>query len=213
MWQFISDRHSEIAFDTYQHALLVFESVLIAAVIALVIAVVVTKFGWLEGVTTQTSAIALTLPSFALVGMLLPVMGLGPMLALVLVTFYAIWPILRNAVVGFRQVDPTLLESARGMGMNELTTLWRVRLPMAWPVILAGVRISTQMSMGVAAIAAYARGPGLGDFIFTGLSKGGIAANGLNYTLVGTVGIVIVALIADALLLLLGRLTVSKGIR
>ena len=130
-----------------------------------------------------------------------------------LVTFYAIWPIMRNAVVGLRGVDPILIESARGMGMNELTTLWRIRLPMAWPVIHAGIRISTQMSMGIAAIASLALGPGLGTFIYTGLSKGGTAANGLNYTLVGTVGIVFVALIADGLLLLLGRLTVSKGIR
>src|SRR5690606_35848245 len=109
-------------------------------------------------------------------------------------------------------VDGTLLESARGMGMGELTSLWRVRIPLAWPVILAGVRTSTQMSMGVAAIASYALGPGLGGYIFTGLAQVG-GANAINYAVVGTVGIVVVALLADALLLGLGRLTISKGIR
>lgn len=213
MWQFISDRRSVIAFNTYQHALLVFEAVVLATLIAVALAIVVTRFRWLDGVSNQISAIALTIPSFALIGLLLPVLSLGPSLGFVAVAFYAVWPILRNAVVGLRDVDATLLESARGMGMSELTTLWRVRLPLAWPVIHAGIRISTQMSMGIAAIAAYALGPGLGSYIFIGLSKGGTAANGLNYTLVGTVGIVIVALIADGLLLLLGRLTVSKGIR
>lgn len=213
MWDFISERRSAIAFNTYQHALLVFYAVLIATIIAVVVAVIVTRFRWLDGVASQLSAIALTIPSLALIGLLLPVLSMGPMLGLVAVTFYAVWPILRNAVVGLREVDPVLLESARGMGMSELTTLWRVRLPLAWPVIHAGIRISTQMSMGIAAIAAFALGPGLGGYLFTGLSKGGTAANGLNYTLVGVVGIVIIALIADGLLLLLGRLTVSKGIR
>jgi osmoprotectant transport system permease protein len=213
VWDFIDERRSLIAFNTFQHALLVFEAVLVATVIAVLVAVVVTRYGWLDGVANQLSAIALTIPSFALIGLLLPVLSMGPTLGFAAVTFYAVWPVLRNAVVGLRGVDPTLLESARGMGMGEVATLWRVRLPMAWPVIHAGIRISTQMSMGIAAIAAYALGPGLGTYIFTGLSKGGTAANGLNYTLVGTLGIVVVALVADGLLLLLGRLTVSKGIR
>ena len=121
-------------------------------------------------------------------------------------------PVLRNAVVGLQGVDTTLVESARGMGMSPLAVLWRVRIPLAWPVILAGVRVSMQMSMGVAAIAAYVLGPGLGGYIFRGLGTIG-GANAVNYAVVGTVGIVVVALLADALLLLLGRLTVSKGIR
>jgi osmoprotectant transport system permease protein len=85
-------------------------------------------------------------------------------------------------------------------------------MPLAWPVILAGVRISTQMTMGIAAIASYALGPGLGGYIFTGLAQTG-GANAVNQALVGTLGIVILALVLDALLLLLGRLTTSKGIR
>ncbi|MCL2542378.1 MAG: ABC transporter permease [Nocardioidaceae bacterium] len=213
MWNFIHDRRSEIAFNTYQHALLVFYAVVIATILAVVIAVVITRIRGLDVAANQVSAIALTIPSFALVGLLLPVVHLGPTIGLVAVAFYAVWPILRNAVVGLQGVDPILLESARGMGMSEATVLWRVRLPLAWPVILAGIRISTQMSMGIAAIASYALGPGLGTYIFTGLSKGGVAANGLNYTVVAIVGIVVVALIADGLLVLLGRLTVSKGIR
>lgn len=144
--------------------------------------------------------------------MLLPVTQIGPTTAFIAVAFYAVLPILRNAVVGLAGVDKTLLESARGMGMNEFTSLTRVRIPLAWPVILAGIRVSMQMSMGVAAIAAYVLGPGLGANIFTGLAQNG-GKNALNYALVGTVGIVIIAQIADLLLLLLGRATTSKGIR
>ncbi len=128
------------------------------------------------------------------------------------VAFYAVFPVLRNAVVGLQGVNATLLESARGMGMSEATSLLRVRIPLAWPVILAGVRVSMQMSMGVAAIAAYVLGPGLGSYIFTGLAQTG-GENAVNYAVVGTVGVVIIALIMDAVLLGVGRLTTSKGIR
>jgi nucleotide-binding universal stress UspA family protein len=121
-------------------------------------------------------------------------------------------PILRNAVVGLQGVDANLLESARGMGMSEVASLLRVRIPLAWPVILAGIRISLQMSMGIAAIAAYVLGPGLGVSIFTGLAQIG-GKNAVSYAAVGTVGIVIVALLLDAVLLFAGRLTTSKGIR
>jgi osmoprotectant transport system permease protein len=212
VWEFISERKGAIAFNTYQHASLVIQAVLVATVIAVLLAILITRTPKLAGVANMVSAIGLTIPSFALIGLLLPVTSIGPTTGFVAVTFYAVLPILRNAVVGLQGVDPTLLESSRGMGMSEATSLWRVRLPLAWPVILAGVRTSTQMSMGVAAIAAYALGPGLGGYIFTGLTQIG-GANALNYVVVGTVGVVIVALLADALLLLLGRVTISKGIR
>ncbi|GAA5154042.1 ABC transporter permease [Nocardioides marinquilinus] len=212
MWDFIDERKSQIAFNTYQHASLVIQSVLVATVIAVGIAVLLVRAPRLQGVANIVSAIGLTLPSFALIGILLPLTSIGPTTAFIAVTFYAVLPILRNAVVGLRGVDATLLESARGMGMSELTSLWRVRLPLAWPVIFAGVRVSTQMAMGIAAIAAYVKGPGLGEYIFTGLTQIG-GANAINYAVVGTVGIILVALVADALLLLLGRFTISKGIR
>ena len=212
MWEFIDDRKSDIAFLSYQHASLVLQAVLLATVIAVLLAVGITKVPRLQGIANMVSAIGLTIPSFALIGLLLPLTSIGPTTGFIAVTFYAILPILRNAVVGLQGVDPVLLESSRGMGMGEVKSLWRVRLPLAWPVILAGVRTSTQMSMGVAAIASYALGPGLGSYIFTGLTQiGGV--NAINYALVGTVGVVIVALIADALLVLLGRFTISKGIR
>ncbi len=212
MWEFINERKGSIAFNTYQHASLVLQAVLVATIIAVLLAVLITRTPRLAGVANVVSAIGLTIPSFALIGLLLPITSIGPTTGFVAVAFYAVLPILRNAVVGLQGVNPTLLESSRGMGMSELTSLWRVRLPLAWPVILAGVRTSTQMSMGVAAIAAYALGPGLGGYIFTGLTQIG-GANAINYAVVGTVGVVVVALVADALLLLLGRLTISKGIR
>ncbi|TIH70094.1 ABC transporter permease subunit, partial [Klebsiella pneumoniae] len=105
-----------------------------------------------------------------------------------------------------------LVEAARGQGMSSLGILTKVKLPIAWPVIMTGIRVSAQMSMGVAAIAAYALGPGLGGYIYTGLSQIG-GANAVNYAVVGTVGVVIVALIVDFALIGFGRLTIPQGLR
>ncbi|RQM36294.1 ABC transporter permease [Rhodococcus ruber] len=212
MWDYIDERKAQIAFSAYQHVSLVVQAVLLATVVAVVLAVVVTRIPRLEPVANTLSAVGLTVPSFALLGILVPLVGIGVAPAFLAVAFYATLPVLRNAVVGLRGVDGTLVESARGIGMGEIGTLTRVRLPLAWPVILAGVRVSRQMSMGIAAIAAYVLGPGLGSFIFTGLSQIG-GANALNSALVGTIGVVVLALALDALLLALGKVTVSKGIR
>ncbi|MCT3010942.1 ABC transporter permease, partial [Propionibacterium freudenreichii] len=164
------------------------------------------------GVLLRRYDTTLTIPSFALLGILIPLAGIGAVTSMILVAFYAVLPILRNATVGLLGVDRTLIESAVGMGMKPWTIFWRVRLPLAWPIILTGLRVSTQMSMGIAAVAAYALGPGLGSYIFTGLAQIG-GKNALNYALVGTIGIVIIALVADAVLVLIGRLSISKGIR
>ncbi|MET0999969.1 MAG: ABC transporter permease [Marmoricola sp.] len=212
MWEFIEDRRVQILTNAWNHAYLVILAVLFATVIAIALAMVVTRLPKLEPVSNAVSAVGLTIPSFALIGLLLPFTGLGPPTALLAVTFYAVLPILRNAVVGLAGVDPNLVESARGMGMSELASMFRIRLPLAWPVILAGIRISMQMSMGIAAIAAYVLGPGLGVGIFTGLAQIG-GKNAVNEALVGTLGIVLIALVLDALLLALGRVTTSKGIR
>lgn len=212
MGAFISERWADIVFRSYQHASLVAQSVLLATVIAVALAVVVTTVPRLEPVANAISTVGLTIPSFALLGLLIPLCGIGTVTSVVVVTFYAVLPILRNAVVGLLGVDRALIESARGMGMRTVGVFLRIRLPLAWPVILTGLRVSTQMSMGIAAVAAYALGPGLGSYIFTGLAQIG-SKNALNYAVVGTVGIVIVALLADAVLVGVGRLTIPKGIR
>lgn len=212
MGEFVADRWQDILYRAFQHLSLVVQSVALAAIIAILLAVLVTRVPVLKPLANAISAIGLTIPSFALLGLLLPLVGIGALPSIIAVAFYAILPILRNAVVGLSEVNSTLLESARGMGMGSTTRFTRVQLPLAWPVIMTGVRVSAQMSMGVAAIAAYALGPGLGGYIFTGLAQIG-GTNALNYALVGTFGVVILALALDAALLLVSKLTTSKGIR
>ena len=212
MGEFVADKWQDILYHSFQHVSLVVQAVLLATIIAIALAVLVTRVPAFKPAANMISAAGLTIPSFALLGLLVPIVGIGPLPSVVAVAFYATLPILRNAVVGLSGVSGTLLESAKGMGMGPTARFLRVQLPLAWPVIMAGLRVSTQMSMGVAAIAAYVLGPGLGGYIFTGLAQIG-GANALNYALVGTIGVVILALLLDALLLLIGRLTTSKGIR
>ena len=212
MSEFLASRWPDILFRASQHGWLVLQALAIATVLAIALAVIATRIKALTPIANAFTAVGLTLPSFALIGVLIPLVGIGTVPAVVVVVFYALLPILRNALVGLRGVDPEVLEAARGMGMGPVALFTRVRLPLAWPVILTGIRVAGQLGMGVAAVAAYVLGPGLGSYIFTGLvSLGG--ANALNYALVGTLGIVVVALVLDGLLVLLGRLTISKGLR
>lgn len=212
MAEFISAWWQDILFRCYQHGSLVIQSLIIASIIALILAVIVTSFRTLAPIANAISAIGLTIPLFALLGMLIPIVGIGTLPSIVVVCFYATLPILRNAVVGLDGVSPSLVEAARGQGMSSFGILTKVKLPIAWPVIMTGIRVSAQMSMGVAAIAAYALGPGLGGYIYTGLSQIG-GANAVNYAVVGTIGVVIVALIVDFALIGFGRLTIPQGLR
>ncbi|HSP52967.1 MAG TPA: ABC transporter permease [Cryobacterium sp.] len=212
MWDFVRDQYEQILFSSWQHFSLVVQCLILATVIAVVLATLVYRSPALTGVANSVSAIGLTIPSFAFIGLLIAPLGFGVVPAVIVVAFFATLPILRNAVVGLSGIAPSIVESARGIGMSRFRTLLQVELPMAWPIILTGIRVSAQMVMGVAAIAAYSLGPGLGGFIFSGLSRLG-GANSLESVLTGVIGVVVLALILDLLLVGLGRLTTPRGIR
>lgn len=209
---FLGDRFGQILFSSWQHFSLVVQCLIGATVLAVVLAALVYRSKALTSAANSVSAIGLTIPSFALIGLLIAPLGFGVRPAVVVVTFFATLPILRNAVVGLAAIRPSIVESARGLGMSRFRTLVQVELPMAWPVILTGIRVSAQMVMGEAAIAAYALGPGLGGFIFSGLSRLG-GANSLESVVTGVVGVIILALTLDLLLVGFGRMTTPRGIR
>ncbi|MFW6188009.1 MAG: ABC transporter permease [Actinomycetota bacterium] len=212
MTEYVADRWEQILFAGWQHFSLVVQCLVLATVLAVGLAALCYRSPRLTAAANAVSAVGLTIPSFALIGLLIAPLGFGVAPAVVVVTFFAVLPVLRNAVVGLAGVPPAAVEAARGIGMGRAATFLRVELPMAWPVIQAGMRVSAQMVMGVAAIAAYVLGPGLGGFIFSGLSRLG-GANSLASVVTGVVGVVVVALVLDGLLVLLGRLTTSRGIR
>jgi len=210
--EFVQDRWSVLSFLAYQHMSLVVQTLFWATVCALLAGVLLYRSRWGQAVGDTMTSIGLTIPSYALLGVLVGIVGLGVWPSVIMLIFFGFFPILRNVVVGLSGVDPTLVESARAMGMSRLATLVRLELPLAWPVIMTGVRISAQMLMGIAAIAAYALGPGLGGYIFSGISRMG-GANATNSVVAGTIGILILAVILDTVLNVFTRLTTPRGIR
>jgi osmoprotectant transport system permease protein len=137
--------------------------------------------------------VAQTVPSLALFGFLIPATGIGARTAVIALALYALLPILQNTCVGIAGVDRSVIEAARGMGMTARQMLWQVELPLAMGVILAGLRVATVTSVGVATIAAAVGAGGLGTFIFQGLTM----VNN-NVILAGAVPAAILAILADA---------------
>lgn len=212
LWDYITSHQSQLVFDSYQHVSAVMQSVVIATVIGVVIGLLTYRNDIASNLATSISSAVLTVPSFALLGLLIPLVGLGVIPSITALVLYSLLPIIRNTIVGMNNIEPALIDAARGIGMGRVITLVRVELPLVWPAILAGMRLSTQMAMGVLAIAAYVKGPGLGNLIFAGLARVG-SPTAVPMALSGTLLIVILALVLDALYVLLGRLTTSKGIR
>ncbi|AEV75556.1 ABC-type proline/glycine betaine transport system, permease component [Mycolicibacterium rhodesiae NBB3] len=212
LWEYMAAHHSQLLFDSYQHVSAVVQSVLIATIIGVAVGVLTYRNSLASNLATATSSVILTVPAFALLGLLIPLFGLGVVPSVAALVLYSLLPIIRNTIVGLGAIDPALTDAARGLGMGRLATLGRVELRLVWPSILSAMRISTQMSMGVLAIAAYVKGPGLGNLIFAGLARVG-SPTALPMALTGTLLIVILALLLDGILVLVGRLTTSKGIR
>jgi osmoprotectant transport system permease protein len=208
---FVRDRWSVLSFLAYQHMSLVVQTLLLATLAAVLVGVLIYRSRWGLAVGNSFTSVGLTIPSYALLGVLVGIVGIGVLPSVIMLVFFGFLPILRNVLVGLNGVDRTLIESARGMGMSRVTTLFRLELPLAWPVIMTGVRISAQMLMGIAAIAAYALGPGLGGYIFSGISRTG-GANATNSIVAGTIGILILAVVLDTVLNFVTRLTTPRGI-
>jgi osmoprotectant transport system permease protein len=207
------ERHTDdLAQQGAQHAAIVALAIAIATVIGVGLGMATFQRPAGRAAAVAVTGTFLTVPSFALLGLLIPLLGLGWTPTAVALVIYALLPIVRNTIVGLREVSPAILEAARGVGLDPARMMLKVQLPLAWPVILTGIRVSTQLTVGIAAIAAYVAGPGLGNEIFDGLSRLG-SRNALNQALAGTLGVVLLALLFDLLFVVIRRLTTSRGLR
>ena len=209
---YLSTRWDDLLELGIEHALVTIVAVLIATVLGVGLGMATYHRPQSRQFVIATASVFLTIPSLALFGLFINVFGIGTTSVVVALVLYALLPIVANTVVGLREVDPAVVESARGMGMGRGQRLLRIELPLAWPVILTGMRVSTLLTLGIAAIGAYIQGPGLGNDIFAGLSRLS-SPNALNLVLGGTLGVVVLAVLFDLLYVLLNRLTTSRGIR
>jgi osmoprotectant transport system permease protein len=188
----------EIVRASAEHLGLVFAAVAVAVGLALPAAVLLVRRTRLRRWSMGVVNILQTVPSLALFGFLLPIPllgGVGKRTAIIALIVYALLPVLRNAVVGILSVDPAVRESATAMGMTPGQILRGVELPLAFPMILAGIRIATVTTIGTATIAAAIGGGGLGTFVFRG-----IAMADTRTLLAGAIPAALMAIAADELL-------------
>jgi osmoprotectant transport system permease protein len=210
-WEYLIQRWDHILELAIEHAQLVLIALVVATAISVTLGVLVYRNDLLAGTVLNVTGVFVTIPSFALFGLLIPILGIGAPPVILALVMYALLPIVRNTIVGLRSVDPAITESAQGMGMSRWQRLLRIELPLAWPVILAGIRVSTLLLMGIAAIGAIVNGGGLGEDIFSGLARVG-TDQALNLVLSATLGIVVLALVFDGIIALLARITTSGGV-
>src|SRR5580693_1295399 len=205
LWQFMHQQSAKLLQQTVQHIGLTFISVFIAVLIGVPLGIYITRNKRAAGLVLGITGILQTIPSLALLGFLIPLLGIGPVPAITALFLYALLPIIRNTYTGINGVDPLVKEAAVAMGMTGTQLLFKVELILAFPVIMAGIRTATVINVGVGTLAAYIAAGGLGEFIF-----GGIALNNTNMILAGAIPAALLAIGLDFLLSLLQR-TGTKG--
>jgi osmoprotectant transport system permease protein len=195
LWQFVLQNHTEILELTLEHLWLVAISTLLAVLVAIPLGILISRRPALNKSVLGIANVIQTIPSLALFGFLLPAPWIGARadrLAILALTLYALLPLIRNTYTGIKGVDRAIIEAGRGMGMTDGQLLWQVELPLALGVIIAGVRVATVISVGLATIAAAIGAGGLGEYIFRGL-----AMVNDQVILAGAIPAAILALLAD----------------
>jgi osmoprotectant transport system permease protein len=195
IWQFMLQNQAELVELTLEHLWLVGISTLFAVIIGIPLGVLITRWPLLNKPVLGGANLIQTIPSLALFGFLLPAPWIGTRadrLAILALTLYALLPVIRNTYAGIRGVDPAVIDAGRGMGLTDGQLLLQVQLPLSLGVIIAGVRVATVISVGLATIAAAIGAGGLGEYIFRGLAM-------VNNTVIlaGAIPAAALALLAD----------------
>src|SRR5205807_2832995 len=195
LWHFMVQNRTEIVELTLEHLWLVSLSTLLAVLIGIPLGILITRWPALNKPVLGGANVIQTIPSLALFGFLLPAPWFGERadrMAVLALTLYALLPLIRNTYTGIKGVDPAVVEAGRGMGMTDRQLLFQVQLPLALGVIIAGIRVATVISVGLATIAAAIGAGGLGEYIFRGLA---MVSNAV--ILAGAIPAAILALLAD----------------
>ena len=211
--KFILDNLPAIGQRTIEHLSIVGVAVSLAIVTGVPTGIAITQSKRAADIVLYVAAIIMTIPSIALFGVMIPVLslighGIGYLPAVVAVLLYSQLPIIRNTYTAINNVDPALREAARGMGMSTLERLWQVEIPLAVPVIMAGVRVAVVINIGITAIAAYIGAGGLGTFISRGITQ-----TDTRQLVTGALAVSLLAIVVDYLLLWLQHALTPAGIR
>lgn len=193
--EFAIKKQSIIKEMTIQHLQMVMIAMAISICLGLVIGFLITYNKLAANIVLYLASICMTVPSLALFSFLTPLLGLNMKPVIVGLVIYTLLPIIRNTYVGLTVVDPAIIDAARGMGMTDMTINFKVRFPLAMPVIFAGIRSAMVLGIGIGAIAAYVGAGGLGVYIFQGINRGNI-----KMVAIAAVLIVIICVVSDKLL-------------
>ena len=201
----LSDRRDQLLLTIIGHIQISFVALLIATIIAVPLAILLTKTKKLSEIVMNIAAVLQTIPSLALLGLMIPIFGIGRLPAIISLVVYALLPILRNTYTGIKEVDSSLVEAAKGIGMKPLRRLTKVELPIAMPVMMAGIRTAMVLIIGTATLAALIGAGGLGDLILLGIDR-----NDSSLILIGAIPAALLAIIFDFILRYMERLSYKK---
>ena len=201
-------RWGEVLEATFVHIQLVFFSMIIATILAVTLGIVVTRVPWLKTIVLGGTGVLQTIPSLALLGFMIPIFGIGVKTAIAALFLYSLLPIMRNTYTGIKDVDKATIEAARGVGMTNMQILFKVELPLAIPVIMAGIRTAAVINVGNATLAAFIGAGGLGDFIFLGITRG---IDGL--ILLGAIPATLLAIVLETFFSAVERWTTPEGLK
>ena len=210
--QFIGSNWANILELTWQHIQIVAVAVGLAILTGVPIGIAITQNRRAADIVLYVAAIIITIPSIALFGVMIPILsligqGIGYLPAVIAILLYSQLPIIRNTYTAIANVDPALREAARGIGMTPMQRLRQVEIPLAVPVIMAGVRTAVVMNIGVAAIAAYIGAGGLGQLISRGISQ-----TDPRQLIAGALAVSVLAIAADFFLLWLQKRFTPRGL-
>jgi osmoprotectant transport system permease protein len=199
---------SDMIMDAFlQHILLSFTALIIGLAIALPVGMLVARYRRFAEPIIGVAAVLQTIPSLALFGILVPLIGIGSKTALVALVIYALLPIVRNTYAGLTGVDESIVEAGRGMGMTPNQVLKKIEFPTALPVIMAGIRTATVLTVGIATLATFVGAGGLGDVIYRGLQS-----YNNSLVLAGALPVALLAIAFDFILKWVEKRVTPKGI-
>lgn len=207
LWEVMIQRQDQLVQALTQHILISFVALLCALIIAIPLGIYIARHLKISEGVLGVAAVLQTIPSLALLGLLIPLLGIGIVPAIVAIVIYALLPILRNTYTGIRKVDPSLIEAADAMGMTPMKRLFKVELPLAMPVIMAGIRTAMVLIIGTTTLAALIGAGGLGDIILLGIDR-----NDTALLILGAVPAALLAIIFDLLLRVIEKRSFRQSI-
>ncbi len=205
---FMTNNGTELLFKIWEHLYISLIAASLGIIVAVPLGILLTRIPKIANFVMGILSIVQTFPSFAILAFLIPLIGIGKVPAIIALFIYSVLPIMRNTYIGVSGLDRNLLEAAQAMGMNSIEKVIHVELPLAIPVIMSGIRISTVYLIGWATLAAFIGGGGLGDYIFTGLNLYQV-----EYIIAGAIPVTLLALLTDLFLGKLEKMVTPTGMK